>query len=235
MANRHWCFTVYDMNWFPHDWHENHRYTVVQLEKCPETGKKHWQGYTELNEPMRMEGFIEQIIGVNDCHVEKRKGSRLEARVYCMEEETRIHGPYEFGKWNKKGQGNRTDHDNVANEIKENGFNTAVETYPGHFIRFHRGMERLSSRINANKVRKITVREGQYEDGMYCVQRMNKFEEYMGEKTIYVPWHERNDPVYEDRLPVVVNKHYAAWTEVVYEPFNAGKHLKGRDDPWDTK
>lgn len=226
MGSRHWCWTLFcdRYDWFPFFEHEAHRYTVVQREVCPETGNEHWQGYTELFKPMRKSQMKWEIIGDSRVRLFERKGSRLEARIYCMEEETRLKGwgPYEFGEWNKKGQGNRTDHDEVAKEIKSVGLIETINTYPGHYIRFHGGMHRLDSHYHRNKLRKIKVREGEYEEGMYCVQYGDKlddkFAHYDGEDTIFVPRGNRHMAnLYESGRPLVVNKRYAAWKHVVYE------------------
>jgi hypothetical protein len=104
-------------------------------------GTPHWQGYLELNKKVRYTA-IHKIIGTDKkTHVERRKGTREQARAYCMKEDTRVDGPYESGAWTEgKGQGYRSDlaaalECKTLKEIKENH----AETY----VRYHRGLEKL--------------------------------------------------------------------------------------------
>lgn len=96
MTSRHWCFTL---NNFCEkhkeglDWkalgEDVVRYAVWQLERGGgggEGGHEHVQGYVELNKP----GRFKTILG--GAHFETRKGSREQARVYCMKEDTRVLG-----------------------------------------------------------------------------------------------------------------------------------------------
>lgn len=77
------------------------KYLVYQLEKAPETGKLHYQGYIEsknmkFTTAKKLPGFN------NETHLEARRGTREQAREYCMKSDTRVDGPWEFGEF--KGQ-----------------------------------------------------------------------------------------------------------------------------------
>ncbi|AUM61711.1 Rep [uncultured virus] len=118
MALRHWCITVFDIENFYVDLDQDQwkdiRYLVYQIEKCPDTGKEHIQGYVEFKKLIRMAG-VKKLFNDKTMHLEKRRGTRDEARAYCMKEESRVKGPFELGEWlksNKDGEtasGNRTD------------------------------------------------------------------------------------------------------------------------------
>lgn len=82
------------------------KYAVWQME-VGSTGTSHLQGYIELIKPQRM-SWIKKLLGAN-VHCEKRRGTPEEARAYCMKEDTRVAGPFEIGKWEKVGQGRRSD------------------------------------------------------------------------------------------------------------------------------
>lgn len=85
--------------------HESIRRAVVQKEKCPDTGREHFQGFLELNAPMRFAG-IKSLIRCDSSHLEKRKGTPLQAWEYCVKEESRVDGPWMYGD-PPKGQGHR--------------------------------------------------------------------------------------------------------------------------------
>lgn len=70
------------------------RYTVFQLERAPETGKLHFQGFLQLKQPRCMNG-VKAIIGGNP-HLEICK-NHDKAVEYAQKEETRVAGPWSEG------------------------------------------------------------------------------------------------------------------------------------------
>lgn len=121
---------------------ENVRYLVCQIEKTPSTSLLHIQGYIELHSSRRP-NTIKELLNDNSAHIEYRKGSRDEARNYCMKLETRAHQneiPYEYGKW-ISGQGFRSDFDNMFEMIKDRKSDyELMNECPGSFIRYSRGL-----------------------------------------------------------------------------------------------
>lgn len=91
------------------------KYTVFQLEQGEE-GTYHFQGYTELARNQRL-SFVRQLLP--RAHWEPRRGTRAQAREYCMKEDTRIEGPWVIGEWHDKGQGRRTDIIDIHRRVKE--------------------------------------------------------------------------------------------------------------------
>lgn len=230
MANqRHYCWTLWleseDGSWKlkPEDWmpdveHRLHRYTVCQVERSKE-GRLHWQGYTEFKDAMSLQMFKEWF-GWQHVHLADRKGTRDNARIYCMKEKSRINGwgPFEFGKW-IKGQGNRSDLDKIAEEIKEKGLDGAIDYMPGAYIKFSNGMEKLARHYSKNKKRIVSTTYGEYEDGMYCVQFINgelSFKGYSGEETIFLS-DGISRPELERGLPFWAGDTWARWTKIVIQ------------------
>ena len=70
-------------------------YFVFQLEKGDETGYKHYQLYFEHKHQIT---FSSLKIIIPYAHIEKRQGSKKQAYDYCTKKDTRLHGPFEFGK-----------------------------------------------------------------------------------------------------------------------------------------
>jgi len=73
------------------------RYIAYQLEMS-NTETRHLQGYVEFNEPMSFVEALELFSGGN-FHLERRRGTREQARDYCMKEKSRIRGPWVQGEW----------------------------------------------------------------------------------------------------------------------------------------
>lgn len=82
------------------------RYIVFQLERG-EQGTLHWQGYVELTRSQRLTWLKNNIS--NTAHFEKRQGTRKQARDYCMKDDSREQGPWEYGDWRSGGRGRRND------------------------------------------------------------------------------------------------------------------------------
>lgn len=135
--SRHYCFTYFGDE--SPQMCELARYLVYQRERCPDTGKEHWQGYVEFYKTMRIKG-AQEALKIPKAHMEKRRGTRDEARTYCMKEDTRMWGPYEHGVW-IEGQGSRSDIMACVNIIQNGGdMKEVAETHPAQFIRLYRGL-----------------------------------------------------------------------------------------------
>lgn len=148
MTSRSFCFTINDdigvLAFFGTEGFDatKVRYVVWQFENCPTTLRQHIQGYIELKQPMRVKA-VKKLLGF-EAHLEKRKGTRGQARNYCMKPETRAEdgGPHEWGEWQTGGQGERNDLTQLYSEIKAGAaLSTLLESNPGQFIRFHRGIQ----------------------------------------------------------------------------------------------
>lgn len=100
---RDWCFTIFNQDW-KHDIFNDGRvkYAVVQLEKAPDTGKLHFQGYMQLPKPMRIPG-AKRLLECDSAHLEPRKGTREQAADYCKKPESRVDGPWEYGLKSSQG------------------------------------------------------------------------------------------------------------------------------------
>lgn len=99
MASRAWCFTFHGDNVGDVDIVANIeaadeadrskvRALVYQQEICPDTGRKHLQGYVRFASPVRFT-FLQRVLGVPGAHCEKPKGSDEQNVAYCSKEESR--------------------------------------------------------------------------------------------------------------------------------------------------
>lgn len=143
MTSRSYCFTTFELDTLPKEEYDGRiRYIVFQLELCPSSDRLHYQGYMELTEPMRMAG-VKRAIGDNTMHLEKRRGTRDQARDYAMKDETREDGPWEFGDWKSGGQGKRCDLDNVVDLLQEGqSILEVADECPKEYIKYSKGIEK---------------------------------------------------------------------------------------------
>jgi len=130
-------------------------YCVFQLEKAPTTGTPHFQGYLELKKPTHLSTIINMFPHAAHPHIEPRRGTRIQARNYCMKSDTRASGsshetgPFEVNEFGKGGQGKRTDLDAVAEMLtlgksKED----ILQSFPGTYMKFFKGIASAEALLN---------------------------------------------------------------------------------------
>lgn len=96
---RYYCFTSFLTELKP----DKCSYIIYGRETCPDTGRKHLQGYVEFKDKVSFK-VAQKYIGDPVAHIEQRKGTNVQARDYCMKE-----GDYTEAGTMSKGQGARTD------------------------------------------------------------------------------------------------------------------------------
>lgn len=218
MGSRNYMFTIFE-EWKSDKFDKDVKYAIWQKEICPKTLKVHTQGYIELNKVMRYEALKDKYF-TDDTHFEKRMGTREQARAYCMKEESAIPDTcFEYGDFGKS-QGFRSDLEKVAEDIKKKGLEEAIDIQPGVYIKFSNGMEKLNNHYRRGKKRDITIRRGDWEEGMFCIQtqfddKKDWFQGYAGEKTIWCP--DSTSMHYCNKgKPFWTGKRWAEWTEIVH-------------------
>lgn len=154
---RSWCFTSYKVdNPLPIE-NEKIRYCIYQRERCPESGREHFQGYIELKTKSRFSA-LKTLFNDQGLHCELRRGTREEARDYCRKEESRIDGPWEFGDFGQGGQGERNDIKAKAAIIKDiqrenpkTALQVIADKYPEFILQYARGVQTLLSNLPQEK------------------------------------------------------------------------------------
>lgn len=79
------CFTSFAKE--KPKFHSTLTYLVFQREKCPTTGKEHWQGFAQAKNQKASFKAWQKAIGDPAAHCEKRWGTATQARDYCMAKE----------------------------------------------------------------------------------------------------------------------------------------------------
>lgn len=108
---RNWSFTDFSLSKDYKDYLKV-SYLIYGLETCPETGRKHHQGYFELKTQMTMSS-IKKHLKNTTIHLEVSKGSADKNKLYCSKESV----IEEFGT--PKKQGKRTDLNIMIEGVKD--------------------------------------------------------------------------------------------------------------------
>lgn len=132
LFSKFWCFTVNNptKQLQPELWNPKLPDTckitwmVWQLE-VGKDGTPHYQGYIEIGRSQRR-SWIMRLPGLETCWTKPRyiNSNSERASAYCQKPETRVEGPWTFGKMNTKNdgevkhQGKRTDWDDIKEDIK---------------------------------------------------------------------------------------------------------------------
>lgn len=112
------------------------KYAIYQKEKSD--GPIHLQGYLELSRKQRL-ASVKLLLRTERVHLEKRKGTREQAREYCRKTETRIADPIEFGVWRVDGQ--TTGMARTIARLKDGcSLAQVAEEEPQTFIQYHNGI-----------------------------------------------------------------------------------------------
>ncbi|AGT18680.1 Rep protein [Vernonia yellow vein Fujian alphasatellite] len=122
-----WCFTVFFVGTTAPDlvplFENTHvSYACWQQDESPSTKRHHLQGYLQCK-GQRTLSQVKSLFGDLNPHLEKQRARKTdEACDYCMKEETRVSGPYEFGDYCPSGSNKRKLAElleNSDNEIEE--------------------------------------------------------------------------------------------------------------------
>lgn len=154
---RNYCFTSYKVdNPLPFD-ETKVKYLIYQKERCPESGREHFQGYIELKSPQRI-SFVKNLFNDNGVHCEQRRGTREQAKDYCSKLESRVDGPWEHGVFGEGGQGKRSDLKEQAKIVRElirenpkTFQRELVEEHPEILLKYSRGVEAIRTALETQE------------------------------------------------------------------------------------
>lgn len=131
------------------------KYTIFGEEKGEKEETPHLQGYSEFNMPIRLKMFKE-IMGNERFHIEPRRGTRKQARDYCMKD-----GKFsEINEWKEKSQGSRTDLEEVCNKINNGASLRQLRlSDPGMIVKYNKGLKELISLREEDELKKEIIEE----------------------------------------------------------------------------
>ena len=115
------------------------KYYMFQRERGEEKETEHFQVYIEFEMGKRFD-FMKTAFP--KAHIEARKGTKKQARAYCMKEDTRVSGPYEYGTFAEERE--RTDLTDIVAMIEDGATDYEIaEAYPSQFFFNHKHIERV--------------------------------------------------------------------------------------------
>lgn len=144
-----------DTWWDPNKFH----YFVCSVERGEKTGHIHLQCYIECKEAYGAKKMHE-ILGAK-FNIQRRRGSRDQAKEYCMKSDTHLAGPFERGVWRaSSGQGHRSDLDSLARMVDSGATDRELfEEMPGHVLRFGKQIDHLRHRMSMESAYKYRPME----------------------------------------------------------------------------
>lgn len=166
-GSKNWCFTLHcdekkgeHISWptikecpVAHWWarHEETdlEYLVAQVEKAPNTGKVHLQGYIALSKRTTLAAVKKIYSGT--AHWEVARGTSKENKDYCTKTESRLAGPWEFGVM-PAGTGSRTDLKEIFSQVKAEKTNLEIlEASEGIAAKFEKHINFIRFTVNESK------------------------------------------------------------------------------------
>jgi len=140
-------------NWEDDDWEQlenlDYRYLIYQFEFVT---VNHIHACVYFKNPISFKR-VKKLFP--SAHIEVVKNWR-KCIQYCSKEESRVDGPFEYGK--KPSQGNRSDLDKIAQKIIDgtSANDIAIEE-PGTFVKYSRGLQLLENAVKPDRTEKPTV------------------------------------------------------------------------------
>lgn len=215
---------------------------VHQLERCPSTGRVHYQGYVRFDIKCRIRR-AKAIMGSDTIHLERRKGTHEQAKEYCTKVGSRIAGPWLSGV-DPQGGGKRSDLAEVTAALYlGTPLRTIMHDEPQLYCQYRQGLRDIAAdslRTRARdwralevivnwgdagtgKTRAAVERGG---DDYFILDHSERvwFDGYAGEKTLiiddfygWIKYHYllRILDGYELRLEIKGGFTYAFWTTVI--------------------
>ena len=156
VKDRNWCITCYNDNgieWDP----TSMRYLVFQKERCPDTGRIHFQGFVIWKGAKNMRATL-ALLPEGSYVARMRAHDPVDAANYCKKEESRVEGPWEFGDPPKR-QGSRSDIERATTMIIKDKLpirEVALQA-PTVFVKYHRGLQALASKVGGHRTTKTKL------------------------------------------------------------------------------
>jgi hypothetical protein len=133
---------------------------LIFQEEIGENNTPHLQGFIAFKTRKRLTQLKKWI---PEAHFEVARGSPEENKAYCSKVESRYGEIIEYGDFNAiPTQGKRTDMEDIKEMVLKGASNKEIAlTYPGNFVRYHKGINELRRVILPN-VEKPTYRLDQF-------------------------------------------------------------------------
>ncbi len=253
VQSKNWAFTDFELK----DWkkiYENNddiEYICWGTEICPESKRKHYQGWIQVKNKKRL-GGIKKTCQSKKIHLESCRGTEDQNEKYCQKDNlyTKI-GEYSI-------QGQRTDIMILKKIIDEGGTLEDIANNDfREFLKYNRGLQEYKKLVDKRlrkTFRKVEVvhihgktgtgktrKAMAYSDDTYKIHgnSMQWWDGYEGEKTLVIDEYNNQIPCtellgildgYRLRLPIKGSFTYANWTRVVITSNYRRLHASARKE-----
>lgn len=143
MKNRNYCFTAFKK---PEPTFEKIQYMIYGEEKCPDTGRLHYQGYVEFDNALRM-GAVKTIFNDDTLHLEKRRGTQEQAIEYCKKDGVYVEHGF------PTRQGRRTDLKKIIDDHKT--IEEVMDKEPQVYCQYRKGLLDIYARKVEQRLQNI--------------------------------------------------------------------------------
>lgn len=148
---KNWRFTEFcttkSLNWA--EGKDHLVYAICQLEKCPKTGKLHYQGYLQLDTKKPLT-YMKRHFS-NTANWGSINGTPEDNITYCSKSESKIAGPWIIGEEkNLTHQGERTDiKDMIEMKISGANYTKMVLEHGANYIRMYKSINHVANMIRS--------------------------------------------------------------------------------------
>lgn len=157
-AAKHWTWTLHiDGNTpAPEYKPDAMEYMCYQRERCPTTGREHYQGYVCFSRKQRLNG-AKRHLGANTAHMEISRGSPSQNREYCSKPDTAIAGSFmEYGVL-PEGMGKRSDLKKFVEALEADVNLDVYREYPEIVAKYPRFVTSIRARIMEREAGLLSV------------------------------------------------------------------------------
>lgn len=124
------------------------KFIIWSLERAPETGHLHIQGYVRLANTTTV-GSVKSMFHPAEAHIDVANGTEKQCADYCRKADTHVAGPWSEGDEQDKGQGSRVDCSAVVQAIKGGTWDPVNNDEQGEFYMKHsKGVSQYESMVN---------------------------------------------------------------------------------------
>lgn len=128
------------------------RFVYCQLERCPSSGRLHWQGYIELLQAVGLKR-VKEVLECDWTHLEPRRGTQVQAIDYCKKSESQVRDEdgsplnFEWGEPARDGVRNAASKNaNYAKMLEASTYQEALqlcqELEPADYVRYGASVKR---------------------------------------------------------------------------------------------
>lgn len=150
------CVTIFEKGWEPRaiPWEGRRvRFIIANPEKCPTTGRRHWQVYAQLLFTATSRKAVRTALNFDSGRIFIAKGSALQNIEYCSKSETREGDTFRWGTASHAGPTGKGSQRNDLAEIKAkiDAGASQAEIMADHFptwVRYHKSLELYAYRTN---------------------------------------------------------------------------------------